>query len=286
MVLRRRWRRQIHRSRFSSTQRRQISLHAPRLQQKSKFWNKKNSWKYGSKNESWKTNHRNTNIRRPHNPFTGASADYNGDGKTDSLEEVGGYPYSERIAQKNDYAPILDEPTISKEKIKPVWSLIAGANVNSAFDKYGLSLGARVNPFRNEKIGLGLTADLGFGKDEQVDSHYFKFSEGEEYFGEINEVENRSFGLSAELQLYNFIVGGGFDYSKHISETNERLIRGEETLDSSSNSVSQGKIYGKGYLGVEFQPTKKLGIGATIGYHGKDGIQFGIKNTIKLNKRK
>jgi hypothetical protein len=194
------------------------------------------------------------------------------------------YPINERVLDRPDYVQeSFPEP---KEKVNPVWSLIAGGNFNSAFDKYGLSLGARVNPFRNEKIGLGLTADFGLGKDKQVDSHYFKFSEGEEYFGEINEIDNRSLGLSAELQLYNFIVGGGFDYSKNISETNEKLIRGKETLDSSSNSIAEGKVYGKGYLGLELQPTKKWGIGATIGYHGKDGLQFGVRNIIKLNKRK
>jgi len=204
-----------------------------------------------------------------------------------------------QVNLKDTYLPyaretpiILDEPQVKsdtyfpKEKVNSVWSLIAGANVNSDFDKYGLSLGLRTNPFKNEEIGLGLTADFGFGKDKQVDSQRILLSRGKEFIGEINEINNHSLGLSAELQLSNFIIGGGFDYSNYISETNEKLIRGEETLDSSSNSVLEGKIYGKGYMGLEFQPTKKWGIGATIGYHGKDKLQFGIRNKIKLNERK
>lgn len=203
----------------------------------------------------------------------------------EKIPQVGGYPYNERIAQKNDYSPAADEPT-AKEKVNPVYSLIVGANTNKDLDYLTGSLGLRVNPFRNEKIGLGFTVDAGLGKDKEIESDHFEFSEGEEYFGEINEVNNSSIGASGELQLYNLILGGGFDYRKNISETNERLIRGEEVLDSSSNSTQEGNFYGKVYAGLEFQPTKRLAIGATVGYHQKDGLQFGTRAIIKLNRRR
>jgi len=230
------------------------------------------------------------------NPFTGANGDYNGYGKTDSLENQpskeiaegirGYFPEKSLGLKENKYKTALNEPTIQKEKVKPIWSLIAGANTNSDFDKYGLSLGARVNPFRNENIGLGLNADVGFGLDKKVDSQKISLSRGKEFIGEINEMDNRSFGLSAEIQLYNFILGGGFDYSKHISETNEKVIKGEEVLESNTNSVSEGKVYGKGYIGLEFQPTEKFGVGATVGYHGKDKLTIGVRTKLKLNKRR
>ncbi|MCK9568115.1 hypothetical protein M0R72_04145 [Candidatus Pacearchaeota archaeon] len=230
------------------------------------------------------------------NSFTDAEKDYNSNGKTDSLENQPSREISEGIRgyysqkdlglKENNYKTKLDESIISKEKVKPVWSLIVGANVNSDFDKYGLSLGARVNPFKNEKIGLGLTADVGFGLDKEIDSQRISLSRGKEFVGKINEIDNRSFGLSAEMQLYNFIVGGGFDYSKHISETNEKVIKGEEVLESNTNSVSEGKVYGKGYIGLEFQPTEKFGVGATVGYHGRDGLNIGIRTKLKLNKRR
>jgi hypothetical protein len=214
-------------------------------------------------------------------------ADANGDGDVTPEELNKYYGFDKKIEEaKLLEEKVSQEPTLPKEKVNPTYSLVTGANVNADLDKYNASIGLRVNPFRNENIGLGLNADVGFGLDKKVDIYGGEFSSGNTAYGEVNEKNNQSIGLSAELQLHNFILGGGSDYSTNITETYEEISRKGKILASNTNSIPKGEFYGKGYVGFDFKPTKNWKVGATAGYHGKDGFQFGMRNTIRLNNRR
>jgi hypothetical protein len=205
-------------------------------------------------------------------------------------KEVGGYPYNEKVEPKNDYNPKLDEPELKKEKNELETSSVIGVNASNAdskWDNFGASLGRRFYPFRNKQIGLGGAIDLGFGPNKEVDSYEKQLSRGKMFYGDVNEA-NLSLGVSAELQLYNFIVGGGLGLSGYLSETNERVIRNNEITESNKNSEVGVKLLGKVYGGVEFNIPKTKGwrAGATIGYTTKNQVDLGVRVVKKLKGKK
>jgi hypothetical protein len=214
-------------------------------------------------------------------------ADANGDGDVTPEELNKYYGFDKKIEEaKLLEKKVSEKPTLPKEKINPTYSLVTGANVNADLDKYNASIGLRVNPFRNENIGLGLNADVGFGLDKKVDSYNDVVTSKLSVAGSKTNTNNSSVGISAELQLYNLVLGAGLDYSNWITNTNAKIIKEGIVTKSNKDSIAENDFSWKGHLGLEFQPKKNWRIGATVGYHEKDGIQFGIRNNIKLNKRR
>jgi hypothetical protein len=174
-----------------------------------------------------------------------------------------------------------------KEKGYTLISLIAQGNSNFAFDTFGGSLGARINPFKDKNIGLGALLDVNLGLDKQIDSYSGSLSAGRTAYGTVTDTNAFSIGLSAEAQLGPFILGGGADYSNWIRKTVEQILDSSgNTLKSNTNSLTNSRITGKVYGGFEVPLTDAWKLGAVGGYSGKNGPYFGIRSVFRLNQPK
>ena len=168
---------------------------------------------------------------------------------------------------------------------KTLWSLTAGANSNFKFDDYGLNVGFRAYPFINKKIGLGLSGDVNFGLNKNLDSHTETLQSGRTFIGTVNEKNRFSVGLTGELQLDWFLLGGGIELGSSIIESSEKILRYEQVLKSNLTSFQNSKIFGDIHTGVEIPITEKLGLDALFGYSWKRGIYFTVGSNLKqLNK--
>lgn len=192
------------------------------------------------------------------NPFTGANGDYNGNGKTDSLENVGGYPYNERIAQKNDYAPILDEPKIQKEKsddsfVKP----IVGLTYSGIRNAFGADAGLRFG-HNSDLFNLALLGSYQKGFSGESDTETTEASPAGLYGRGISETSGyQSFGFDAVGYLgkekLKFLAGIGYHWSSEDENKTAQILRGDRVLNSNnvSDKLSDGKF--RGFIGADFQ---------------------------------
>ena len=94
-----------------------------------------------------------------------------------------------------------------------------------------------------------------------------------------------SIGPSLELQTGPLILGGGFNYWNWIEKTEEKIMRDNTVLKSNTNSTPNSKIFGNIYAGLEFK-LKNFGLGASVGYDGKQGPYVGARTTVRLNRPK
>lgn len=177
-----------------------------------------------------------------------------------------------------------EKPAIKEEAKKTLWSLTFGVNSNSQFDNFGGSFGFRAYPFENKNVGLGIAGDVNFGLDKIVDSYKDELIDNLSAVGIVSETDNFSIGLSGEAQVGPILLGAGIDYDNKIIKKTAEILDGSDVIKSNSDSTSKKEIFGKIYVGAEIPITKAFGIGALVGYNWKDGLYFGIKNNIKLNK--
>ena len=178
----------------------------------------------------------------------------------------------------------LPEPPKETEK-KSYFSIITQGTSNEKFDSYTGSLGLRFN--FNEEIGLSALLDLGFGLDKLTDSYSAPLSAGRTASGTITDTNKLSIGGSLETQLGPFVIGGGIDYKIWIKNVVEQILDcSGRVVKSNTNSIPNRQVFGKGYLGVEFQPTDGWKLGAILGCNWKDGFYFGIRNNFRLNSKK
>jgi hypothetical protein len=182
--------------------------------------------------------------------------------------------------------PVVQDVKPAKEKTvlgKTDWSLTFGANSNVDFDNFGGSVGFRAYP--NEgKVGLGLAADVDFGLDKTIKSYKDVLIDDLSAVGNAKRTNDFSIGLSGELQFGPVLIGAGAKYNSKITEKTVELLEGDEVIKSNSDSDLEKEIFGKVYGGFEIPLSKSFGIDALGGYDWKDGLFFGLKSNIKLNK--
>ena len=187
-------------------------------------------------------------------------------------------PYQTRILGVKS----VDERTKQKELQKDGGlNLILRGTADTDFNNFGAGIGLQYNPVKN--IGLAVLANFSKAGNENIsDTQTPTFKE---IYGEINKDEINSFsiGPSFELQAGPIILGAGFNYWNWIEETNEKIIKGTETVKSNINSIPNSRIFGNIYAGLEFK-IKNFGFGATIGYDDKKGPYLGARTTIRLNR--
>ena len=168
---------------------------------------------------------------------------------------------------------------------KSYFSIITQGTSNEKFDSYTGTLGLRFNP--NKDFGLSALLDLGFGLDKLTDSYSAPLSAGRTASGTITDTNKLSIGGSLETQLGPFVIGGGIDYKIWIKNVVEQILDcSGRVVKSNTNSIPNRQVFGKGYLGVEFQPTDGWKLGAILGCNWKDGFYFGIRNNFRLNSKK
>ncbi len=174
-----------------------------------------------------------------------------------------------------------------KEKDYRGLSLLTQADSNFAFNTFGGAVGLRVAPFKNKNIGLGALLDFEFGLNKLVDSYSETFDNGKTFYGEINNRDVSSVGLLAELQYGPLFIGGGANLQNWIANTTEQILDSSgNILKSNENSVPSRQVFGKIYGGAEFPVSDAWKLGATVGYDGRNGAYFGLRNTFRLNKHK
>jgi hypothetical protein len=182
----------------------------------------------------------------------------------------------------NNYAS-KEVPAKENPSVKTDWSLTFGAQSNTAFDNFGGNIGFRAYPNQGN-VGLGLAAEVGFGKDKQLVSYKDVLIDNLSAVGTVNSTNNFSLGASGELQLGWFLFGGGINYRSSILEKDVKILEGNEVIKANSDSLLEKNVSGKAYAGIEVPISNKFGLDVLGGYDSKDGTFFGLKSNIKLNK--
>ncbi len=186
--------------------------------------------------------------------------------------------------------PLPQVPAIPKkaeeENYVPI-SLVTELNSNFVFNTFGGAVGVRLAPFKDKKLGLAGLLDLNFSLDKPIDSYSDSLSAGRSAYGTINETGASSIGLLAELQYGPLFIGGGANLQSWTANVLEQILDSSgSVIKSNANSTPNRQVFGKIYGGAEFPIGDIYKLGATIGYDGKNGAYFGLRNTFRLNSKK
>jgi hypothetical protein len=192
----------------------------------------------------------------------------------------------EKIIPEEQQLPLPEPPKETEKENYTQLSLITEADSNFAFNTFGGTVGLRVAPFRNKKIGLGALLDANFSLDKTIDSYTDVLTDRLSTAGSVTDTNIFSIGGSLEMQYGPLFLGGGIDYKSWIRESIAKIIKDGQITDSNSDSTPNRQVFGKIYGGAEFPIGNVWKLGATVGYDGGKGAYFGLRNTFRLNSGK
>ena len=189
----------------------------------------------------------------------------------------------------------LISPQVKQPKSDRSPELIFDLEGNSLSNSYKLDLGLRLHPFKNKALGIGILGSGGLSLDEKlasVNDSYYDPVLGETVSMQGNKSKTGKFNLGGGLEMsYSFpkvtVFGGEkVEYHGGIEKTTESISMNGQVQNSNVLSVPYSAIASDTYLGAEIPLSKDTNLGAIIGYNTINGIEFGLRTSIKLSPDK
>lgn len=167
------------------------------------------------------------------------------------------------------------------KKIKTGLSIILQPISDFEFEKKGASIGMR---YDIGLFGIGVLGNMSFSPDEVVETYMGETSTrtGRHAEGETIETQKFSLGAGLETRLGFFIAGAGINYNSAIRQSDERIMKGTETLTSNTSSFSYNNFSLNGYAGTELKISDWLKLGAIVGYDEESGVFGGLRGTFTI----
>jgi len=148
------------------------------------------------------------------------------------------------------------------------------------FAQKGASVGMR---YDFGMFGVGLLGNVEFSPDTVVETYMGEVGKtGRHAEGETTEKQKLSLGIDLEGKVGFFVAGAGINYNQGVRQSNERIMKGTNTLSSNTSSVPYNNFSYNAYAGAEFQVSSGFALGAVAGYDGNSGAFAGIRGTVKV----
>ena len=184
---------------------------------------------------------------------------------------------------KNHPKTEIIQPTNISEtkKIKNGLSLTLQPISDLKFEEKGAAVGIR---YDIGLFGIGVLSNLSVSPDKVVETYVGTVSErtGRHAEGETAEIQRLSLGLGLEGRLGFFIAGAGVDYNSGVSKSDERIMKGTNTLASNTSSTPYNNFSWNAYAGAEVPIASWLKLGAVAGYDENSGFFGGLRGTFTI----
>ncbi|VVB83070.1 Uncharacterised protein [uncultured archaeon] len=160
-------------------------------------------------------------------------------------------------------------------------SIILQPVSDSHFAQKGASVGMR---YDFGMFGVGLLGNVEFSPDSVLETYVGNISAttGRHAEGKTTEKQKLSLGAGLEGKLGFAIAGVGVNYNQGVRQSDEKIMKGTNTLSSNTSSVPYNNVSWNAYAGAEVQVSSGFSLGAVAGYDGNSGFFGGLRGTVKV----